>query len=73
MKNKLALLGGNKIRNIKMPPRFAFGKAEEKYLQKAINYYRMRGEDPPYQGKFEEMFCKKFTSFMGNKGYSDAV
>ena len=73
MKNKLALFGGNKIRKTKMPPRYAFGKTEEKYLKKAIQYYRMRGEDPPYQGKFEEIFCKKFNNFMGNKGYSDAV
>ena len=74
MKKKLALFGGSKIRKTKMPPRYAFGKSEEKYLKKAIQYYRMRGEDPPYQGKFEEIFCKKFNNFMGQKkGYSDAV
>lgn len=74
MKKKLALFGGSKVRKTKMPPRYAFGKSEEKYLKKAIQYYRMRGEDPPYQGKFEEIFCKKFNNFMGQKrGYSDAV
>jgi perosamine synthetase len=74
MKKRLALFGGSKVRKTKMPPRYAFGKSEEKYLKKAIQYYRMRGEDPPYQGKFEEIFCKKFNNFMGQKkGYSDAV
>ena len=73
MKNKLAIFGGTKIRKTKMPSRFAFGKNEEAYLNKAIKYYRKKGEDPPYQGKFEKIFCNKFNTFMGKKGYSDAV
>ena len=44
MKNKLAIFGGTKIRKTKMPSRFAFGKNEEAYLNKAIKYYRKKAK-----------------------------
>ena len=69
---KLAIHGGKKIRNIPMPSRYAFGSLEEKEIQKMVNFYRSKGEDPKYSGLWEERFCNSFSKFMGG-GYTDAV
>ena len=69
---KLALLGGKKIRKKQMPPRFSFGKKENSEIKKMINYYKSRGEDPKYSGKWEEKYCSNFSKFMGG-GFADAV
>lgn len=69
---KLAIFGGRRLRKKQMPPRFSFGKKENKEIKKMISYYRSRGEDPKYSGKWEEKYCSKFSKFMGG-GYSDAV
>ena len=71
--NKLAINGGPKTRTKPMPAREAFGKEEVNNLNQVINYYRNLKIDPPYSGKFEEKFCKEFVSYMGGKGYADAV
>ncbi|QKF83308.1 DegT/DnrJ/EryC1/StrS family aminotransferase [Halarcobacter ebronensis] len=55
-----------------MPARFSFGNEEVYAIEKVINYYKQRGEDPGYNGVFEKEFCEKFSSYMGG-GYSDAV
>ena len=69
---KLALLGGKKLRKKQMPPRFSFGKKENSEIKKMINYYKSRGEDPKYSGKWEEKYCSNFSKFMGG-GFADAV
>lgn len=68
----LAIHGGNPVRKKPMPSRFAFGDDEVSHLMSAIEYYRSRNQDPPYQGRFEQKFCEAFSEFMGG-GYSDAV
>ena len=55
-----------------MPPRFSFGKKENSEIKKMINYYKSRGEDPKYSGKWEEKYCSNFSKFMGG-GFADAV
>ena len=70
--SKLAIYGGKKVRYTKMPARHALGNNEIKLIKKAINYYKSIDEDPPYQGKFEDELCKKFSIMMGG-GYTDAV
>jgi len=72
MKNKLAIHGGKKIRNMPMPIRYAYGEKEENELKKMIKYYKSNGEDPKYSGLWEEKFCTAFSKFMGG-GYADAV
>jgi len=69
---KLAFFGGIKIRKNPMPTRFAFGKKENKEINKMLRYYRSKNEDPKYSGKWEDKFCKAFSKFMGG-GYTDAV
>ena len=71
--NKLAIFGGPKTRKVPMPARHSLGKLEINFIKKAINFYKDKGEDPPYQGIFEEKFCHEFVKFMGSKGYADAV
>lgn len=71
-KEELAIHGGEKYRSAPMPPRLAFGTAEQALLQEAIEHYASRQEDPPYQGKYEEMFCDEFAAYLGG-GYADAV
>ena len=69
---KLAIYGGEKTRKKPMPSRKAFGFLEKKEMNKMINYYQSRNEDPKYAGIWEEKFCNQFSKFMGG-GYSDAV
>jgi perosamine synthetase len=71
-KETLAIHGGVPVRQSPMPPRVAFGDAEVASLMEAVEYYRSRNEDPPYQGIFEERFCNAFVDYMGG-GYADAV
>lgn len=69
---ELAINGGKKTRNHKMPSRFSFGPKEKKEINKMIAYYKSIGEDPKYSGIWEDKFCKAFSKFMKG-GYSDAV
>lgn len=55
-----------------MPPRRAMGLSEILSMAQCIFYYWRRGLDPGYDGKFEDLFCEKFSEFQGG-GYSDAV
>lgn len=68
----LAVNGGEKVRNSKMPARIALGVTEEEQILEVIRYYRERNEDPKYSGIFEERFCEEFSKFMGG-GYTNAV
>lgn len=70
---QLAILGGPPVRENAMPARMAFDDAEVAELHRVIDYYRERGEDPPYSGRFEEEFCEAFVEFQGAKGFADAV
>ena len=70
--DKLAIHGGEPVRLTPWPFRAAFSDLEEKFLNEAVRYYRDKNEDPPYDGIFEQRFCKEFSDFM-NGGYSDAV
>ncbi len=68
----LAIHGGKPVRQKPMPFRCAFGKDEVASLMQAVEYYTSRQEDPPYQGYFEERFCRDFAEYLGG-GYADAV
>ena len=69
---KLAIHGGEPVRRDRMPPRFALGPDEVAELMKAIEFYKVQGEDPPYQGPYERLFCDAFSAYQGG-GYADAV
>lgn len=70
--DKLAINGGEKVRQIPMPSREAFGNSEVAMVDEVVSYYRSRHEDPPYEGVFEKRFCEAFTAYQGG-GYADAV
>ena len=72
VKETLAINGGKPVREKAMPDRIAFGDDEVSQLMSAVEYYRSRNQDPPYQGHFEQKFCEAFADFMGG-GYADAV
>ncbi len=72
MTDILAIYGGQPVRKKKMPWRQAFGRDEVASLMEVIEYYQNREQDPPYQGCFEQKFCKNFSEFLGG-GYADAV
>jgi len=57
---------------LKMPTRFSYGVDEIEAIDDVIKYYKDKGEDPGYQGYFEEKFCSESSEFMGG-GYTDAV
>jgi perosamine synthetase len=57
---------------LKLPPRRALGLGEIAAILKCILFYRLRGEDPGYDGYFEEKYTIAFSEFMGG-GYTDAV
>jgi dTDP-4-amino-4,6-dideoxygalactose transaminase len=67
-----AILGGPKVRADKMPPRRAFGPAENEMIEQALAHFRERDMDPGYQGHFEDLYTDTFTRMMGG-GYADAV
>lgn len=69
----LAIHGGPKVRERPMPFREAFGDAEVESLMEAVEYYRGRHEDPPYQGVFEKKLCDAFVAFQGEGGHADGV
>lgn len=69
---QLAIHGGPKIRARRMPNRGAFGEAEVAGLMAAVEYYRTRELDPPYQGPFEQKLCDAFVDYMGG-GFADGV
>jgi dTDP-4-amino-4,6-dideoxygalactose transaminase len=55
-----------------MPPRRAIGPDERAMIDQALDYYEKRGEDPGYQGHFEERYNHSFAEMMGG-GWADAV
>ena len=57
---------------LQVPPRFSYGEDEIRAINEVIEYYKIRNEDPGYQGYFEKKFCDEFSEFMGG-GYTDAV
>ncbi|MFQ5955051.1 MAG: DegT/DnrJ/EryC1/StrS family aminotransferase [Kiloniellales bacterium] len=69
---ELAVHGGEPVRREPMPPRFAVGPEERKMIEEALAYYQSGGEDPGYQGHFEERYCRAFAEAMDG-GYADAV
>lgn len=68
----LAIHGGTPIRQAPMPARYAFDIQDRKIIDEVFDWYYQRGEDPGYQGHFEELYCKEITGYMGG-GYADAV
>lgn len=63
-KEKLAFYGGSKVRLKPMPPRVAIGAKERKLINKVLNFYRGRDEDPPYDGVFQKEFENEFSKKM---------
>ena len=70
---RLAIHGGVRVRDCLMPPRKAFGPDEIDLIMELIEYYRDLPIDPPYQGRYEQQFCKEYVAQMGGEGYADAV
>lgn len=70
--SSLAIEGGQPVRPYPMPARVALGADEERMISECLTYYRMRQEDPGYQGIFEKRYCDAFAAFQGG-GYADAV
>lgn len=71
--NKLAILGGNKIRSTPMPRRKALGEEEIEMINQVISHYGTTGEDLPYKGIYNKRFSSKFIDFMGGNGYAVRV
>lgn len=69
---KLAVEGGDKLRQHPMPARRAFGDAEVALLDEAVRFYRDQGVDPGYQGPFEQRYCDDFVNSLAG-GYADVV
>ena len=61
----LAIDGGTPVRTRPMPAREAFGPAEEAELFACIRHYRSLGQDPPYNGKWHQLFSNAFAEFQG--------
>jgi perosamine synthetase len=70
---KLAIHGGLRVREQPMPPRKAFGPDEIALIMDLIQYYRDLPIDPPYNGKYEQEFCREYVAHMGGMGFADAV
>ncbi len=43
----------------KTPPRLSYGENEIQAINEVFEYYKQKGEDPGYQGYFEEKFCQE--------------
>lgn len=71
-KSALAIHGGEPVRKVPMPPRYALGDAEESAVKEVIRFYREKGLDPGYQGPFEKRYTDAFVRMMGG-GYADSV
>ena len=69
---RLAIDGGEPVRNRPMPARFALGDAETAMIQEVIKHYREKQVDPGYQGTYEKAYTDAFVKFMGG-GHADAV
>jgi len=69
----LAIDGGTKVRIDPMPLRRAFGDCELEMLMEAADYFRNSGNDPGYQGIYENRYCNAFISSLGGTGFADAV
>lgn len=61
----LAIEGGTPVRAQPMPPREAFGPTEEAELFACIRHYRSLGQDPPYNGKWHQLFSNAFAEYQG--------
>lgn len=61
----LAIEGGPAYRTRPMPAREAFGPAEEAELLACIHHYRSLGQDPPYNGKWNQLFSSTFAEYQG--------
>jgi dTDP-4-amino-4,6-dideoxygalactose transaminase len=55
-----------------MPPRLALGPDERAMIDEALAYYAKHGEDPGYQGHFEDRYTAAFVATMDG-GVADAV
>jgi dTDP-4-amino-4,6-dideoxygalactose transaminase len=49
------------------PRREAFGSDEFFSLMKVAFYYRFKGEDPPYRGRFQSKFEEEFSTLFGGR------
>jgi dTDP-4-amino-4,6-dideoxygalactose transaminase len=61
----LAIDGGVPYRDSPMPARLAFGSAEEAELMSCIKHYRSMGQDPPYSGRWNQLFSEAFAEYQG--------
>lgn len=64
-KQTLAIDGGVRLRTTPMPARQAFGVDEEAELMRCIAHYRSLGQDPPYSGRWNQMFSEAFAQYQG--------
>ncbi len=71
-KSILAIHGGPKVRARPLPYRKLFGRQELSYVKKVFEDSWRNGEDFSYQGKFEEIYTRKFCEFQGG-GWADGV
>jgi dTDP-4-amino-4,6-dideoxygalactose transaminase len=71
-RTELAIDGGPKTRNLPYPKRRALGTDEAAMVQEVLAYYANTGNDPGYQGTFEDRYCHAFVRALGG-GYADAV
>ena len=69
----LAIKGcGQPVRSETMPPPHGARPGRRTLIAECLAYYRGRGEDPGYQGPFEQRYCEAFARLQGG-GYADAV
>lgn len=68
----LAIHGGPKVRTEKFPSRMSMGGNERRMIEELFACYDDLGQDPGYQGIFEDRYCELFTRMMGG-GYADVV
>ncbi len=70
--SELAINGGLKLREKPLPYRKLFGEAELSMVKKVFEDCWQVGVDFGYQGKYEELYTKKFCEFQRG-GFADAV